>query len=115
VVMYERRMELVAKKSPGVVVEWGSRGVFEGVERARHCFAEVEKLTEQSHGAAMRTSFPEADFKSNTADNFASKLSGSSIVEVAKDGKDSEGGVDDSLSVVARAHHWEVGQKTVPH
>lgn len=38
--MYEGRMEFVAKKTPGVVVEWGSRGVFEGVEGARRCFVQ---------------------------------------------------------------------------
>jgi hypothetical protein len=107
-------MELVAKTSPAVVADWGGRGVFEGVERPCHCFVEVEKLTKQSHGVAMRTSFLEADFKSNTADNFASKLSGSSIVEVAKDGKDSEGGVDDSERC-RESTSLGGGPKMVPH
>jgi hypothetical protein len=111
--MYEGRMEFVAKKTPGVVVEWGSRGVFEGVEGARRCFVEVEKLTEQSHGAGMRTAFPEVDFKSDAAGNFASKLSGSSVVEVAQDGETAKG-VWTTLSVVARAHDFEGGKKPVP-
>lgn len=85
--LYEERLEFIAKKTPGVTVEIGGRGVFEGVDGARRCLVDVEKIFERSHAAGMRRTFPDIEFGSDHAGLFESEVTGIPIIEVAGDGK----------------------------
>ena len=84
---HEERLALIAQKTPGVTIEWGLRGVFEGLDGARRTIVDVEKGFERSHAAGMRRAFPDVEFSSDTSGMLESQLTGSAIIEVAADGK----------------------------
>jgi hypothetical protein len=85
--MHEERFALLARKTPGVTVEQGLRGVFEGLESARRSMIDIEKSMEHSHAAGMRKAFPGIDFPSETAGMLETQLTGTEVIEVAVDGK----------------------------
>jgi hypothetical protein len=89
--MYEERLKFIATKTPGVTVEFGARGVFEGVEGARKTMVDVEKSFERSHAAGMRKTFPDVKFGSNHAGMLETELIGTPVIEVAGDGKTAKG------------------------
>jgi hypothetical protein len=84
---YEERMKYIARKTPGVTIEIGARGVFEGYESARRTLVDTEKYYEKSHAAGMKKAFPDIKFSSDFAGKFESTLLGSPAIEVAGDGK----------------------------
>lgn len=89
--MYEERLKYIARKTPGVTVEIGARGVFEGYEGARHTMVDVEKSFERSHAAGMRKVYPDVKFGSDHAGQFESELIGTPVIEVAGDGRTARG------------------------
>jgi hypothetical protein len=89
--MCEERMKYIAKKTPGVTVEIGARGVFEGVDGARETLVDVEKSFERSHAVGMRKLFPDVKFGSDHAGMLESELIGTPVIEVAGDGKTARG------------------------
>jgi hypothetical protein len=101
--MYEARMAYVAKKTPGVAIEIGARGVFEGYESARRTLVDTEKYYELSHAEGMKKTFPNIKFPSNFAGKFESNLLGSPVIEIAGDGKTAKG-VWVSLMTIGKTH-----------
>jgi hypothetical protein len=85
--MYEERMKYIAQKTPGVTVEIGLRGVFEGYEGARRALIEVERIFERSHAAGMKKAFPDVKFPSDHAGLLETELLGAPVIEIAGDGK----------------------------
>lgn len=85
--MHEERLALIAQKTPGVTIEQGLRGVFEGVEGARRTMIGIEQSMERSHAAGMRKAFPDRDLPSDAAGLLETQLTGTTVVEVAGDGK----------------------------
>jgi len=105
--MFEERLECcVAKHTPGVTVEQGARGVFEGYEGARRSFVDVEKSFERSNGAGMREAYPDIKFGSDHAGQFESELIGTPMIVVAGDGKTAKG-MWLSLQAVGKTHEHE--------
>jgi hypothetical protein len=101
--MYEERMAYIAEKTPGVSMEVGARGVFEGVESVRRSLVDTEYYYEKSHGAGMRKLFPGVEFPSDFAGKYESNLLGTPVIEVAGDGKTAKG-VWTSLMTVGKTH-----------
>ncbi|GEM_PF-1823441 len=101
--MYEARMAYIAKKTPGVTIEIGARGVFEGYESARRTLVDTEKYYERSHADGMKKAFPDIRFPSDFAGKFESNLLGSPVIEIAGDGKTAKG-VWISLMTVGKTH-----------
>jgi hypothetical protein len=101
--LYEERMKFIAKKTPGVAIEIGARGVFEGYESARRTLVDTEKYYERSHAAGMKKAFPNVKFPSDFAGKFESNLIGSPAIEVAGDGKTAKG-VWVSLQSIGKTH-----------
>lgn len=89
--LYEERLAFIAKKTPGVTVEIGLRGVFEGLDGARRAMVDVEKSFERSHAAGMRKTFPDVKFGSDHAGMLESELIGTPVLEVAGDGRTARG------------------------
>jgi SnoaL-like domain len=89
--MYEERLKYIARKTPGVTIEIGARGVFEGVDGARRVLVDVEKSFEKSHAQGMRKTYPNVEFGSDHAGMFESELIGTPVLEVAGDGKTARG------------------------
>lgn len=89
--MYEERLKYIARKTPGVTIEIGARGVFEGLEGARRVLVDVEKSFEKSHAEGMRKAYPNLKFESDHAGMFESELIGTPVIEVAGDGKTARG------------------------
>ena len=112
--MYEERLNYVSRKTPGVKVEIGGRGVFEGFEGARRTMVDVEKGFEHSHALGMKEKFPDVklddkgqpiwDAQRGTehAGEFESELLGTPVIEIAADGKTAKG-MWMSLMVVGKA------------
>lgn len=88
---YEERWDLVAKKTPGVTVEIGARGVFKGAQGARKTMVDYQNNVVRLHAAEMRRVFPDTQFPSDIAGMVDSSLLGSSVIEVAGDGKTAKG------------------------
>lgn len=101
--MYEARMQFIAQKTPGVTIEIGGRGVFEGYEGARKTLIGVEKHFEESHAKGMKRLFPDIKFGSNHAGLFESELIGTPVIEVADDGNTARG-VWVSLMAIGKTH-----------
>ena len=75
---HEERWEYIARKTPGVTVEQGARGVFEGVESARRTMVDMEKNFERMHAIGMKKTFPDIDFTNNRTVMIESSLIGTS-------------------------------------
>ena len=101
--MYEERMAYIAEKTPGVSMEVGARGVFEGYESIRRSLVDTEYYYEKSHGAGMRKLFPDMEFPSDFAGKYESNLLGTPVIEIAGDGKTAKG-VWTSLMTVGKTH-----------
>jgi hypothetical protein len=104
--MYEARMAYIAKKTQGVTIEIGARGVFEGYESARRTLVDSEKYYERSHAAGMKKAFPNIKFSSDFAGKLESNLIGSPAIEISGDGKTAKG-VWRSLQTVGKMHDNE--------
>jgi hypothetical protein len=108
--MYEERMKYIAKKTPGVTIEIGLRGVFEGYDGARRALIDVEKNFERSHAAGMRKTFPDVDFPSDHAGMLESELLGTPVIEIAGDGRTAKG-MWMSLMAVGKTHEDDPGPR----
>jgi SnoaL-like domain len=104
--LYEERLKYLATKTPGVTVEIGARGVFEGLEGARKVMVDVEKSFEKSHAAGMRKTFPNVQFGSDHAGLFETELVGTAVIEIAADGKTAKG-VWISLMASGKTHEGD--------
>ena len=100
---YEERFDLIAHHTPGVTVEIGARGVFEGRESAHRSLVDTELGFEHSHAVGMKRLFPDVDFPSEHAGMLESTLIGSPIIEIAEDRKTAHG-VFIALQSVAKTH-----------
>jgi hypothetical protein len=100
---YEAMLEYVAEKTPGVTVEQGARGVFEGFEGARRSMIDVERAFEAQHGRSMRRIFPDLHFEHDSWGKVESELIGTPVVEVAEDGQTARG-TWTSFMCVAKAY-----------
>lgn len=89
--MHEERMKYIAKKTPGVTVEWGARGVFEGYENARKTIVDHEMNFERMHAEGMRKTYPDLDMSNPRTGMIESWLVGTPMIEVAGDGKTAKG------------------------
>ena len=85
--LHEERLALMAQKTPGVTVEQGLRGVFEGLAGARRTMVDIEKGMERSHATGMKKVFPDMEFSSETAGLLETQLTGTAVIEVAGDGR----------------------------
>lgn len=101
--MYEKRLDFIARKTPGVTVEIGARGVFEGIDGARRALVDVEKSFEKSHAAGMKKIFPNVKFASDHAGMLETELLGTPVIEVAGDGQTARGQWT-SLMAVGKTH-----------
>lgn len=101
--MYEERLKFIARKTPGVTVEIGARGVFEGVDGARRALVDVEKSFERSHAAGMKKTYPHIKFAGDHAGMLETELLGTPVIEVAGDGKTARGQWI-SLMAVGKTH-----------
>ncbi|MFK0154718.1 nuclear transport factor 2 family protein [Streptomyces sp. NPDC090493] len=88
---HEERFELLARKTPGVTVEIGGRGVFEGLESARRTIVDIEREFERKHGEGMRRTYPDVEFPSRAAGFLETQLVGTPVIEVAGDGETAKG------------------------
>ncbi|KAI1624942.1 hypothetical protein EDD37DRAFT_371300 [Exophiala viscosa] len=104
--MYDERLEFIASKTPGVTIEVGGRGVFEGMDGARRCFVDVERTFEKSHAAGMRKTFPDVSFGTEHAGLFESELPCVPVIEVAGDGKTAKA-IWTSLQACGKTHEWD--------
>lgn len=100
---YEERFDLIAQKTPGVTVEIGARGVFEGRESAHRSLVDTELGFLHSHSVGMKRLFPDVDFPDEHAGMLESTLIGSPIIEVAEDRKTAQG-VFIALQSIAKTH-----------
>lgn len=100
---YEERFQLMAQHTPGVTVEIGARGVFDGIESAHRSLVDTELGFVQSHAAGMKRLFPDVDFPDPHAGMLESTLIGSPIIEVAADRKTAKG-VFISLQSIGKTH-----------
>jgi hypothetical protein len=82
---HEKRFALFAQKTPGLTVELSGRGVFEGVESARRTIVDTEKMFDESHGRAMRTTYADVQFPCDAAGRLDTQLTGTPMIEVAGD------------------------------
>lgn len=89
--MFDEMVELFAQRTPGVTVQVGARGIFEGREGARKTLAMSGRLIEQVHAEGMQKAFPELKFPSPRAGMQENQSLGSPIIEVAEDGRTAKG------------------------
>jgi len=101
--LHEERLKLIARKTPGVTIEWGARGVFEGIEGARRTIIDIEESFERSHAAGMKKLFPDVKFPTINAGMFESQLIGTPVIEIAGDGKTAKA-VWISLMAIGKTH-----------
>ena len=104
--LHEERLKLVARKTPGVAIEWGARGVFEGYEGARRTFINIEESFEKSHAAGMKKLFPNVVFPAENAGMLESQLIGLPVIEVAGDGKTAKA-VWISMMAIGKTHEQD--------
>ena len=107
---YEAMVQFVAQKTPGVTIEQGARGVFEGVEGARRSMIDIERDFEAQHGRAMRRLFPDKHLEHDSWGKVESELLGTPVVEVAGDGQTARG---TWTSLMAGAKAYEHSDKPV--
>jgi len=89
--MHEERLALVAQKTRGVTIEWGARGVFEGIEGARRTMVDIENGFKKFHAQLMKKAFPEVNFPDETSGMLETSLIGTLVIEIAGDGKTARG------------------------
>jgi len=89
--MFEERWDLLANKTPGVRVEAGVRGVFEGKKHAYETMVTHEKIFETSHAQAIRAEFPDLEFETPHTGMLETSVVGTPVIEVAGDCKTAKG------------------------
>lgn len=104
--LYDDRLEFVAKKTGGVTIEIGGRGVYEGYDGAKRCMVDIEKAFEKSHAIGMRQLFPDVKFGSDHAGMFESEVVGTPVIEIAGDGKTAKG-IWTSIQAVGKTHEHD--------
>ena len=89
--LFDERWQLLAQKTPGVTVEIGARGVFEGLENTRKTMVLHQEQGVQNHAQAMRKAYPDENFSSDRAGWLQSSVLGTPVIEIAGDGKTAKG------------------------
>lgn len=85
--LFEERYHCLAQKTPGVTVEIGARGVFEGFE---HCYDTMvihEMNFVNAHHEGIQKAYPDREFPTPHSGMLESSLMGTPVIEVAGDGK----------------------------
>lgn len=103
---YEERLKFIARKTPGVTIEIGLRGVYKGLEGAKRTMVDTEEAFERSHALGMKKVFPNVEFPSPGAGKFESELLGTPVIEVAGDGKTAKG-LWTTLQTVGKTHEHD--------
>lgn len=81
----------VAKKTPGVLVEIGGRGVYEGYERAGETLIGFAKARERGHGKGMKETYSDENITSDRTGMLETQVLGTPIIEIANDGQTAKG------------------------
>lgn len=89
--MWEERYYCLAQKTPGVTVEIGARGVFEGFEHCRETMITHEMNFVNQHAAAVRKAYPDKEFEKEYTGMLESQLVGTPVIVVAGDGETARG------------------------
>jgi hypothetical protein len=89
---YEGMLACFAQATPGVTVEIGRRGVFEGIDGARRTLVEIGKLMDRGHAAGMREVFPDLEIADDAhVGRQENQAIGTPLIEVAGDGQTAKG------------------------
>lgn len=85
---YEGMLACFAQETPGVTVEIGRRGVFEGIDGARRTLVDIGRLMDRGHAAGMREAFPNLDVVDEAhVGRQENQAIGTPLIEIAGDGK----------------------------
>lgn len=101
--MYEEKLAFIAKTTPGSSFEIGLRGVYEGVDGAKRIFIDVERNFEKSHKEGMQKKYPDLEFPTDHTGMLETTLTGTPVIEIAKDGQTARG-IWMSLMAVGKTH-----------
>jgi hypothetical protein len=88
---YEGMLACFAVDTPGVTVEIGRRGVFEGPEGARTTLVEIGRLMDAFHAAGMREAFPDLDVADDRVGKQENQALATPLIEIAGDGRTAKG------------------------
>ena len=89
--LFEDRYHCLAQKTPGVTVEIGARGVFEGYEHCYHTMVTHEMNFVNAHAAGIKTAYPDREFPTPHTGMLESTVMGTPVIEVAGDCKSVRG------------------------
>jgi hypothetical protein len=89
---YEGMLLCFAQHTPGVTVEIGRRGVFEGIDGARRTLVEIGRLMDRGHAAGMREAFPDLTIADDAhVGRQENQAIATPLIEVAGDGQTAKG------------------------
>ena len=89
---YESMLACFAQETPGVTVEIGRRGVFEGIDGARRTLVEIGTLMDRRHASGMREAFPDLQIADDAhVGRQENQAIGTPLIEVAGDGRTAKG------------------------
>lgn len=84
---FEDRYHMLASKTPGVSVEIGARGVFEGYEHCYYTMVVHEENFVKAHAEGVRKAYPDREFETEHTGMLESSVIGTPVIEVAEDGE----------------------------
>lgn len=83
--LFEERYHCLAQKTPGVTVEIGARGVFEGYEHCYHTMVTHEMNFVNAHADGIKNAYPDREFPTPHTGMLESTVMGTPVIEVAGD------------------------------
>lgn len=89
--LVEDILSLFAQQTPGVTVQIGRRGVFEGLEGARRTMIETARIMNSANGAGVRRAFPNLAISDDRTGMQEILALSSPLVEVSGDGRTAKG------------------------
>lgn len=85
------RYHCLASKTPGVSVEIGARGVFEGYEHCYYTMVTHEENFVKAHAEGIRKTYPDRKIETEHTGMLESSVIGTPVIEVAGDGETARG------------------------
>ena len=89
--LFEDRYHCLAQKTPGVSVEIGARGVFEGYEHCYDTMVTHEMNFVNAHHEGVQKAYPDREYPTAHTGMLESTVMGTPVIEVAGDGKTARG------------------------
>lgn len=83
--LFEDRYHLLASKTPGVSVEIGARGVFEGYEHCYQTMVTHEENFVNAHADGIKKMFPDREIPTKHTGMIETTVLGTPVIEVAGD------------------------------